>query len=195
MLTEAEILEIFRKETTGDLLSTEEKHSTILEYGKKFDCNVFVETGTEKGDTVEAMRPYFSKIYSIELGPNYWAAAAMRFVMYPHIRILNGDSGEILPTLLSTISQKESKIIFWLDAHWKYDSIVTEKSNPTTEELDAIFRFCPNSIVLIDDARRFTGENRFGNCTPRLDVLENYVTKTNLNLTFEIKSDIIRIHP
>lgn len=171
-------------------LRPHEKHAVILEHGERFGCTAFIETGTEFGDTVEAARTYFSKIWSIELGPNYYQAAVKRFASYPHIKILLGDSSDILPSLLPTL--KNEKVLFYLDAHWKYDSVDPKKSNPTSEELETIFACMPDSIILIDDARTFTGLNTRGNSTPRLDELESYVLLKGL--TFRIEKDIIRIH-
>jgi hypothetical protein len=168
------------------------KHDVILEYAKRFRCTTFIETGTENGDTVEAVRPAFSELYSIELGPNYYLGAARRFAGHSNVHLMCGDSGELLYAFLPGI--RGQRILFYLDAHWKYDAIKPKKSNPTFEELDAIFSFAPNNVILIDDARTFTGLNKQGHSCPRLDELEAYVKTRDSRLTFEIKNDIIRIH-
>jgi hypothetical protein len=43
------------------------KQRAIKSYARRFGLSVFVETGTYLGDMVEAVRPHFKKIYSIEL--------------------------------------------------------------------------------------------------------------------------------
>jgi hypothetical protein len=85
----------------------------IIEYYKaKSGYTTFVETGTFKGDTVEAQRKNFDRIYSIELAEKLWQNAVKRFKPYNYITILKGDSGKILDEITSKLS---SPAIFWLD--------------------------------------------------------------------------------
>lgn len=43
------------------------KQRTLRSYARSYELNVLVETGTYYGDTVEAMKDVFERIYSIEL--------------------------------------------------------------------------------------------------------------------------------
>ena len=42
------------------------KQRVLREYAERYELKVFVETGTYRGDMVQAMKPLFDKIYSIE---------------------------------------------------------------------------------------------------------------------------------
>src|SRR6266550_2845968 len=55
------------------------KQAVIAEYKKKFDYQVFIETGTFLGAMVAAQIDQFAKIYSIELGEDLWKRACERF--------------------------------------------------------------------------------------------------------------------
>ena len=61
-MTDEELLIYFG----GQGLVPSGKHDVILEYAKRFRCTTFIETGTENGDTIEAVRPAFTELYSIE---------------------------------------------------------------------------------------------------------------------------------
>ena len=189
MLTESQIYAI----QTASYPSEEYKHETILEYAKKFQLNVLIETGTYRGDTIEATKKYFSEIYSIECGPNLYYEAKKRFTLDNNVHIMLGNSEEILKELLPTITQKS---LFYLDSHFRYDLDSPQglPLNPTIGELDAIFSFCPDSVILIDDARLFTGKPEQPNCQPSISDLEKYVLERNPNWAFEIECDMMRIH-
>ena len=47
------------------------KHRTIEKYAKTYDHQVFVETGTYRGDTVHAVQGIFKEIYSVGLGYDF----------------------------------------------------------------------------------------------------------------------------
>jgi hypothetical protein len=188
MLTESQIRAIH----AGSYPSEDYKHATILEYARRFQTNVFIETGTYLGDTVQAVKNCFSQVYSIELGPNLYQNAWKRFAHDPNVTILLGNSEEVLKQLLPMITERP---LFYLDSHFKYDADSPEAAlNPTLGELDAIFTLCPNSVVLIDDARLFTGKPLQPNCSPEISVLEKYVKERMPNWVFEVEQDIMRLH-
>ena len=163
------------------------KQLTIKEYKKKYKYELLVETGTYTGEMVEAQRKIFKKIYSIELSTELYEAALERFSKENNIVIINGDSGKVLSEL---ISQIDEPAIFWLDGH--YSGGITargEKECPIFEELDAIFCYQKfNHILLIDDARCFTGKGDY----PTIELLEKYVKSKNHNYKLQVKHDIIR---
>lgn len=164
------------------------KHRTIEEYAKKFGHQSFVETGTYRGDTIHAVRRLFNEIYSIELGVDLAEKASARFTKQKHISILQGDSGLVLPKILSRM---KGSCLFWLDAH--YSSGVTalaSRETPIHQELKCILLH-PNKdhTILIDDARDFNGQKGY----PELDQLRDFVTKKIPSSSFEVRNDIIRI--
>ena len=163
------------------------KQMAIAEYKNKYGYEVLVETGTFMGDMVEAQKKVFRKIYSIELGVDLFEKATKRFKNDKNVTIVQGDSGMVLPNILSEINEPA---IFWLDGH--YSAGITAKGAkecPIYEELDAIFNSKAfNHILLIDDARCFAGKNDY----PTIVQLTEYVKSKNGKYTVEVKHDIIR---
>jgi len=92
------------------------KQRTIKEFAERFGVKVLVETGTFRGDMVEAMKNKFSRIYSIELSNELYEKAKQRFADDDRIQIINGDSGIELGNLIATLDQP---VLFWLDGHYE----------------------------------------------------------------------------
>jgi hypothetical protein len=164
------------------------KVRTIKEYAHKFSPEIFIETGTYLGDMVEAVRDTFRRIISIEIDPWLAERARKRFSRYPHISILQGDSGQLLPNLLTKVTEP---CLFWLDAH--YSGGITTKGDmetPIVQELQCILRHPAEHVVLIDDARNFVGQNDY----PTLEAVQSLVNEIRPGWTLEVKDDIIRIH-
>ncbi len=165
------------------------KQLVIQEYVGKFSPSVFVETGTYKGDMVYAMQPHFEEIYSIELDEELFRKARKRFARFRDVHIIHGQSGEVLPGIMKSITQP---CLFWLDAHYSGGSTAkAEVETPIMQELNCIFAHpvAEEHILLIDDARCFTGENDY----PLLENLEGFIRDTNPGWGFEVKDDIVRI--
>lgn len=163
------------------------KQITIAEYQRKYGLTIFIETGTFIGDMVEAQKNRFKKIISIELSDELYKKAYQRFRKDKNVFIVKGESGKVLPRILNSINEPA---IFWLDGHYSEGFTAKgEKACPVFEELDAIFNGNTfNNILLIDDARCFTGKADF----PDIEELKDFVTKKNPNYKSEIKHDIIR---
>ena len=119
---------------------------TVVEYANKLESrDVFVETGTNTGDMIEKVRTLFQGIYSIELDYEHWKISRERFKQYPHIYIINGDSGKLIP--------KEADL-YWLDAH----NNPPNANCPILEELKRIEKF---QYILIDDFGLMNGRDGF----------------------------------
>lgn len=175
------------------------KRKTIIDLSKQYNCTeVFIETGTYMGDTVEFLKNDFKRLFSIELNEDLAAKAAKRFSTESKIMIVQGDSATQLATLLSEIS---SPVAFWLDGHYSSEYqvgdeyIVTgkgEKDTPVMEELIQISRHpVKNHVILIDDARLFNGHDDY----PTKQQVSEFVKQKLPNHRFSIKKDIIRILP
>src|SRR5262249_1271516 len=80
--------------------------------------DVFVETGTLRGDSVAAVADRFSSVYSIESEPTLYSHATNRFAGRPTIDIRLGRSAEVLAQLRSQGAWEGRRALFWLDAHW-----------------------------------------------------------------------------
>lgn len=166
------------------------KQLTIAGYQKQYGYQTLVETGTFMGEMVEAQKKNFKEIISIEIGDDLFEQAKKRFRQDKNIRLIHGDSGKMLPQVVTTI---KSPAIFWLDGH--YSNGITAMGDtecPIFEELDAIFNNNNlDHILLIDDARCFTGENDY----PTIEKLTEYVQRKKPLYNVEVKNDIIRYVP
>ena len=167
------------------------KKEKVLAAQKLFSDGVLVETGTYLGEMIQSVKKNFSEIYSIELSDGLALEAVRRFKRYPHIHIINGDSGMVLENLLKSIT---SPAVFWLDAH--YSAGITVRSDkfgdtPIIKELELILsNWKDRSAILIDDARLFTGKNGY----PTIDAVRSIAIKRNdLKLRCFVDSDIIHI--
>ncbi len=163
------------------------KQMVIQEYQKRYSIAILVETGTYLGHMIEAQKNIFKKIYSIELGQDLFDKAVDKFKQDRYVLLFQGDSGKVLPEIVSQISEPA---IFWLDGH--YSEGITakgEKECPILEELAAIFAHGNyNHVLLIDDARCFTGQGDY----PSIDELVGIVKNKNENYQVEVKHDVIR---
>lgn len=166
------------------------KQRAIHDVRKKYPCATFVETGTFMGDTVEVMRTYFSRVYSIELSEEFHAKAKERFRSSANVTLLQGDSGKVLKQVIEAV---ETPCLFWLDGHYSGDNTAKgEKECPIMEELSIIFSKpgIPH-VILIDDARLFVGKNDY----PTVAELITFLKDRNLSYSCTVELDIIRLLP
>ncbi len=163
------------------------KQRVIDYYRQRHGYDTLIETGTYLGHMLVAQRQQFSKLYSIELSPDFWKYNVKKFRKYPHVQILQGDSGSVLPTLTKQLTKPA---IFWLDGHYSMGTAKGELDCPVREELRAIFNSpIKQHVVLIDDARDFTGSNDY----PTIAEIQSFVVDQRVKHTFEVKDDVIRI--
>jgi hypothetical protein len=165
------------------------KQQVVRDYAARFGLQILLETGTFKGDMIYAVEGQFSEIHSIELGREIFEEARQRFAAFDHIHLHHGDSATVLPELLKTL---HAPILFWLDGHFSQGITARgSKDTPVVEELAAIYRHNPAAhVILIDDARLFTGANDY----PSLDELRRLVNGWSAGTHLEVADDIIRLH-
>lgn len=166
------------------------KQRTIREFAERFGVSILIETGTYYGDMVEAMKDYFSRIYSIELSNELYEKAKSRFAGDNRIEIIHGDSGIELGKLIARLDQPA---LFWLDGHYSAgETAKGDKDTPIYEELTHIF-VCPQKghIIIIDDARLFGTDPAY----PSIDELSGFVKSNSPNVKIEVENDSIRIFP
>ncbi|MDR1718592.1 MAG: hypothetical protein LBR67_00515 [Dysgonamonadaceae bacterium] len=162
------------------------KQLIIKEFQNKHHSEILVETGTYKGDMVRAQSETFPQIFTIELSDYLYRRAKKRFRHESHITVLQGDSGEVLHSLLP---QLDKPTLFWLDGH--YSGGITAKGKkecPIFEELDAIYQSEKPHVLLIDDARLFEAQELD---YPSLTELFNYISSRRNDAKIEIKDDVI----
>jgi hypothetical protein len=111
-------------------------------------CDVFIETGTFKGQTTEWAAEQFEKVITIEIESDLFKETSRRLANHQNIEFHLGDSRETLENVLPTLTG--SKPLIWLDAHACGDEAT---DSPLLEEIEIVNRYCPDASVLIDDAR------------------------------------------
>jgi hypothetical protein len=159
----------------------------IKNFAQKYDIRVFVETGTYLGEMAAAVCNDFDRIYSIELSEDLFKHAAKKFAGHHHITILHGDSFQVLPEILRQI---DIPCLFWLDGHYSSRNAEKEKSS-IFEELKQISAHpIKKHVILIDDARLFTGKNDY----PTIEFLKAFVKNILPYYEFDAHNDIIRIY-
>ena len=166
------------------------KQRILLAYRSAFSVETLIETGTFRGDMVDAMRDHFHAIYSIELSPGLFRLAQQRFHRDGRVHILHGDSEEVLPGLLAGLSGSS---LFWLDGHYSAGETAMGKSEtPIMGEICAILEDrCKHHVILVDNARCFDGSRGY----PSLEHLKSEVIVRRQDYEFHVANDVIRIHP
>lgn len=165
------------------------KQTAIQELAKQYGCTVLVETGTYRGDMMEAQKKHFEQLYSIELSKDFHAKAKQRFQNDTHINLLQGDSGSVLPKLAPKI---DGIALFWLDGHYcGGKTALSAIECPIYAEMESVFKTGKKHVMLIDDARLFVGEHDY----PTIPELTAFVAKTNPDYQVEVKDDLIRVFP
>ena len=136
-------------------LSFSEYENILNHFGQnKDEYNIFVETGSYKGDTIFEMKDHFREIHSIELQKNLFDHCVNRFKNNENIKIHYGDSTTVLPQVIGSMSDN---IVFFLDGHWCSPPCGRGvKDIPLLEEMESIVKL-PNSncLIIIDDLRLF----------------------------------------
>ena len=138
---------------------------------------------------IEATQDCFNHIVSIELDTRLAERATSLFASYSHIHIIHGDSSKELPAVLSQLTEPS---LFWLDGHYS-EGITTkgEVNTPILRELELILDHpVAGHVILIDDAREFTGQNDY----PPLYQLRSFTMQKKPGYAFEVECDIIRLH-
>lgn len=166
------------------------KQLAIRECQQRYGYSTLIETGTFRGDMIDAQKTNFGKIISIELSKDLFDQAKKKYRKNHNITLIQGDSGDVLPEVLK---QLEEPAVLWLDGH--YSAGVTAKGDkacPIYEELDAIFNNrIYNHAILIDDARCFVGKDDY----PTIEELGQYLKDKDPGYQMEIRDDIIHCEP
>ena len=163
------------------------KWSVLRRYGGLTD--VWVETGTYRGDTTAFLARTAAHVHSIEPGPELAEAARWRFRGNSRVTIHQGLSEDRLPGLLETL---EGPVSFWLDGHFSAGiTFQGPTDTPIREELAVIaqhLRRLGRVKVLVDDVRCFDPSNPVLASYPPRGWLVEWA-ETN-GLTWTIEQDI-----
>jgi len=163
------------------------KQLAILRYQAARKLATFIETGTFTGEMIEAMRPHFQRLISIEMSPEIHDSARRRFAGDPRIEILLGDSAVVLPRVLEQIREPA---VFWLDGHFMGGSTArASEDTPVRHELSALLTHpVRRHLVLIDDARLFDGTAGY----PTISELREWIHRERPGSEMRVEDDIIR---
>jgi hypothetical protein len=128
---------------------------TMLEHFDGLIRSLFVETGTNEGNTLAHASLRFEHCISIEQNEKLYLAAVERFKFKPNVRVYKGHSPLILPKVLDPAIETT----FWLDAHYSANGNTMEVHGecPLMDELAVIvgLNWKVPPIILIDDAFMF----------------------------------------
>jgi hypothetical protein len=163
------------------------KQRLVRRLGTQYRLGTLVETGTFTGEMVAAALPAFRRIVTIEVDPRLAAAARERFAAHDHVEVIEGDSARAFPRVMAELQEPA---LCWLDAHYTVEGTAGQGSVPLMSELAAVAGSPVRShVVLIDDARCFTGRDGF----PRLEEIRAFCQAHGGR--FDIVDDIIRWYP
>lgn len=124
---------------------------------------LFVETGTNTGNTLANAAEVFERCISIEQNTVLHAQCVQRFWKQRNVHLYLGDSPHMLELLItSNLIKPEVPTTFWLDAHYfvNGDTLGPSGQCPILKEIAAI-KTCDwetKPIILIDDAFMFDRE-------------------------------------
>ncbi len=159
----------------GDNLSSSplpgaEKRRVLLQLARQAKVVHVVETGTFLGDTTDAFARAGYEVTSIEVQPVIASLAMRRFRSKSKVRILQGDSGVVLPRVLEGINGPS---LIWLDGHYSGGGTGRgAEDTPIEREVQAVLRLAKaGSIVVVDDARCFGSDPSYPPLQPWLDRL------------------------
>ncbi len=163
------------------------KQRTVREYAQRYGLRVLVETGTYYGEMVAAMKRDFDRIYSVEYDSHLARRAIAKFARYPNIKIFEGDSQQVIPELLKSISQPA---LFWLDAgYYGWAGLQGDKQRLTVELESILIHPTPGHIILMDDARGLNGQNG----APTIAELQQHIESGFPGRHVTVQYDILRI--
>ena len=119
-----------------------------------------VETGTFHGDSTATLAAIFPEVVTIELSPEFHAAAERRFALTPRVKVVLGNSA----TELAHHVDSRLPTVFFLDAHWMGGETPGEEMNcPIRDELSGLSGGNPEDCIVIDDARCFSSPPEWSN--------------------------------
>jgi hypothetical protein len=152
-------IDLFRRQLSkkNEFLCPLEKRQMVLRLLRSHQLHLVVETGTYLGDMADFLAKNGHTVITIELDANLAALARRRFRKSRNVRLVEGDSGALMATI---IDQIKSPALFYLDGH--YSGPGTAKADcetPVIAEVNAILaNAMAGSVVAIDDARCFGTE-------------------------------------
>lgn len=131
------------------------KRLHLLSLFQRRGHRTLVESGTYLGDTVAFFLPHAERIVSIELQPDFYADAVVRFAATPAVTILHGDATEHVPRILEELPEPA---LVWLDGHYSGGATALgAEAEPAVTILRTLGeRGAPaGTTLVVDDLRTF----------------------------------------
>lgn len=148
---------------------------------------VLVETGTFYGDTLALLRNRFDELHSIELSPRLVRRARRRFHGEPKIRIHEGNSGDLLGSVLQELRRPA---VIWLDGH--YSGPLTARGATDTplrlELQEALTWGTDDDAILIDDARLLGVDPAY----PAVEEVSRRIHAARPDWMVDVQADMLR---
>lgn len=126
----------------------------------QYGCNVYVETGTGRCESLGKAAQTFDRCYSVDLDLDLVKIARQQ---YPNLNIECGLSTDVLEQWLKSGELLDSDcVLFYLDAHFPGADFRGERHDvsapnavPLQRELELIRQYRPNArdYIICDDAR------------------------------------------
>ncbi len=179
-------------------------HSLLPEFlhelAQIFAVEVFIETGTFRGDTADAARHIFRTVHTIELSPALYRAARDKFSGVTNCHVHHGDSATVLHKILPPT---EGTVLLWLDAHYSQGDTAKGKVNtPVLAELQALKQSGKHeAVILIDDVRHFqpagvdTSQTPTLQGYPTLRQIQHQIHEINREYQFVLLGDLALAYP
>lgn len=137
------------------------KRRHLLRLFREHRHEVFVESGTHLGDTVAFFVPHARRIFSVEIEPGLYAAAAERFADAPHVTLIQGNAVEWVPRI---VDQLREGALVWLDGHYSGPGTGRGETNePVAQILRRMGQldFAVPLTIVVDDLRLFGVDPEF----------------------------------
>ena len=147
------------------------KAETLRQYASAYRLRTLVETGTQRGAMLAALKHDFSSLVSVELSPRHHDFARRRFRTAPHIELILGDSAAVLPAILARLSEPA---LFWLDGHYNPGQAPAGAPvSPILTELTHLFAAARlGHVIIIDDVRLFRERTGYPELSAVLALIE-----------------------
>jgi hypothetical protein len=132
------------------------KRRFLLRLFKGRKHELFVESGTFLGGTVEYFLPHARRIISVEIEPHLYEAAQRRFKASRSVELVLGDALEEIPRVLAALSEPP---LVYLDGHFtggvnKEPGRFVEPAPGIIEKL-GVLGLPPGTSLVVDDLRLF----------------------------------------
>lgn len=117
------------------------------------DHNIFIETGTYTGKTIEKFKDRYKEYHTIEIVESFYNKTKKLFSDDENVRFYLGNSPIVLKYILTSINEPAT---FWLDAHYQGGQQPGNTFAPIKSELEVIKQHhINNHMIMIDDVRLF----------------------------------------